>query len=290
MIMKSLLPWWSKICLKLILSRLPISYGFWRKIGLFRHGHMDQHKYATKIFYSHLQRADRENNLSESVLLELGPGDTVASAFISKVLGAEAILVDSGDYASKELSHYYELSSYFSAKGHSAPDITKVKSLAGLLAVCNAQYLTNGLNSLKTIEDNKVDLIFSQAVLEHIRRHEFLETMKECRRIIKPDGIASHTVDLKDHLGGGLNNLRFSEGVWESDFFARSGFYTNRIRYSEMISLMQEAGFDVDVVRFHKWDKVPIERQKLHPSFVHSSEEDLLVSGFDVLLRPTNNV
>ena len=64
------------------------------------------------------------------------------------------------------------------------------------------------------------------------------------------------------------------------DFFARSGFYTNRIRYSEMISLMQEAGFNVDVVRFHKWDKVPIKRQKLHPSFVHSSEEDLLVSGF----------
>ena len=34
---------------------------------------MDQHKYATRIFYSHLKRADRENNLSESVLLELGP-------------------------------------------------------------------------------------------------------------------------------------------------------------------------------------------------------------------------
>ena len=79
------------------------------------------------------------------------------------MLGAEAILVDSGDYASRELSQYHELSSYFSAKGHSAPDITKVKSLADLLSVCNA--ISNQWSEFtKTIEDNKVDLIFSQAV------------------------------------------------------------------------------------------------------------------------------
>jgi hypothetical protein len=26
-----------------------------------------------------------------------------------------------------------------------------------------------------------------------------------------------------------LNNLRFSERIWESEFMAKSGFYTNRI-------------------------------------------------------------
>ena len=59
------------------------------------------------------------------------------------------------------------------------------------------------------------------------------------------DGICVHRVDLNDHLGGRLNNLRFTDAIWESVLFRESGFYANR----------------------------------------RLTDEDLLVSGFDLVLR-----
>ena len=109
--------------------------------------------------------------------------------------------------------------------------------------------------------------------------------MKECERVLTPDGVASHRVDLKDHLGGSLNNLRFSERVWESDFFVQSGFYTNRIRFSNMIALFDEAGFIVDTSETRRWDQLPLNKNALSDDFSSLPENELIVSGFDILLR-----
>jgi len=43
--------------------------------------------------------------------------------------------------------------------------------------------------------------------------------MCECKRTLKNDGLASHRVDLKDHLRGSLNNLRLRREIWESNLF-----------------------------------------------------------------------
>jgi SAM-dependent methyltransferase len=131
-----------------------------------------------------------------------------------------------------------------------------------------------------------VDFIMSQAVLEHVRRREFVDVVQHLRRVLRPDGVCSHRVDLKDHLSDALNNLRFSERVWESTFMAGSGFYTNRIRYSEMLQLFRRAAFDVEVVNVDRWARLPTPRGRLSEPFRHLSDEDLRVSGFDVVLRP----
>ena len=46
--------WLLKILIKIIISRLPIKYSIWKKIGVFRHGGMDNYKYSKKIFFGHL--------------------------------------------------------------------------------------------------------------------------------------------------------------------------------------------------------------------------------------------
>ena len=283
---KSILPWWSKIAAKVVLARLPLGYRFWQKIGLFRHGHMDQSEYAIGVINNHLRRAGLDHNLTDRVVLELGPGDTISNALVTSVYGGEAILLDAGDFAEKNLTPYHALADHLAAQGFNVPDLTQARSLDDVVKICNANYLTDGLHSLKTVKENSVDLIFSQAVLEHVRKHDLLETMRECRRVIKSTGVASHRIDLKDHLGGGLNNLRFSERLWESNFFVNSGFYTNRIRYSEILLMMQAAGFDIEVVNVDRWRRLPIEKQQMHPVFAKFSDDDLLISGFDVLLRP----
>src|SRR5205823_4214216 len=111
---------------------------------------------------------------------------------------------------------------------------------------------------------------------------EFLDTMKELRRILKPDGAASHRVDLMDHLAAALNNLRFSQQLWESEIMASSGFYTNRIRYSTMLGLFREAGFTPEVIQIVRWDQVPTPPHKMAPMFRSIPSEELRIKAFDV--------
>jgi len=278
-------PWWAKIGAKIVLSRLPFGYSLWQKLGLFRHGKMDQVSYVQGVFDQHITRAGFSNQLKGKTVLELGPGDSIATAVIAACHGAIAVLIDSGDYAVRDVGLYQNFANRLKEQGLNVPDLSDAESREDVLAICGAKYLTNGLSSLQTIPDGSVDLIFSQAVLEHVRRHEFLETMKECRRVLKSNGAASHRVDLKDHLGGGLNNLRFRDSIWESNFFVRSGFYTNRIRFSEMITMFEEAGFCIKTVFSDRWDASPINRKSLSRDFSDVTDDDLLVRGFDVLMR-----
>ena len=167
-----------------------------------------------------------------------------------------------------------------------AGDAVSSGSIQDVLSACDGNYLVKGIDSLKKIPSASVDWMFSQAVLEHILKCDFLPLMHELRRIMKPEGMCSHRVDLRDHLGSALNNLRFSEKVWESDWMAKSGFYTNRIRFKEMCRAFDQAGFAVEVLKKEYWEKLPTDRKYLSKSYRSLSDEELLVKDFDVLLRP----
>ena len=67
---------------------------------------------------------------------------------------------------------------------------------------------------------------------------------------------------------------------------AKSSFYTNRIRYSEMLTIFKKTGFKVDATIIETWDKLPIPRSTLSHDFRDLSDKDLCVSVFDVLLKP----
>lgn len=282
---KQNLPWWAKIAAKLVLSRMPAAYGLWQRLGLFRHGYMDTEQYALDVFGSHVERAGLAGRLAGKTVLELGPGDSVATALIAAAHGARALLVDAGAFARLDVAVYRQLADALCAAGLTPPRLDEVTALDELLEACGATYLTQGLASLRAIDAASVDLVFSQAVLEHVRKHEFLDTQRELARVLKPGGVCSHRVDLRDHLGGGLNNLRFSTRVWESPFFASSGFYTNRIGFDGMTASFRQAGFVAQVSDVRRWDKLPVERRHLAAEFREFPDEALNVCGFDVLLR-----
>jgi SAM-dependent methyltransferase len=280
-------PWYAKIVAKVVLSRLRLRHGFWRRLNLFMHGFMHDPKYAHRVYREHFDRSPLARKRGGFVALEVGPGDSVLSAVVAKAYGAHACyLIDSGAYAIEDMALYRAGEDYLRALNLSPPDLSEVANVKEVLAKCNAVYKTEGLNSVRGIPSDSVDFVWSEAVLEHIRRHEFLDFMRELRRVLRPDGICSHHVDLKDHLGGALNNLRFSPRRWESDWMANSGFYTNRIRYREMIDLFGKAGFRVEVLDVDRWHSLPTPRRALHISFRSLPDEDLLISGFHVLLRP----
>lgn len=286
MSLKTLAPWWSKMGAKIVLSRLPAGYRLWERVGLFVHGAMDDPSYAWRVVTEHVARAGWEN-LDGRVVLELGPGDSLATAVIARALGArETWLVDAGAFARTDLAPYISLAAFLRAKGLSVPPVETFGNIGQLLDACGARYETNGLAALSAVPSGHVDLVFSQAVLEHVRLREFAPLLKEMRRILGPGGVASHQVDLKDHLATSLNHLRFTERTWESEFMARSGFYTNRLRRQAIVELFEAEGFRIRVDGIRRWPAVPIDRRSLAPAFRDLPEEELTISQFDIVATP----
>ena len=283
--LKDAVPWYAKIAAKIVLARLPISYDLWRRSSLFRHGAMDQPEVAL-ITLRHVLGAARLGPRAEGLnLLELGPGDSLGTALVGKALGAEAVtLIDVGSFATRDMAVYRGLATYLAGQGLSAPPLGE--NADAMLQAANGTYLTQGVASLESLPAGSIDFAFSNAVLEHIRVHDFLPMMKALRRAMAAGGIVYHNVDLQDHLAYALNNLRFSDRLWESAFMARSGFYTNRIGYAEMMDLFRKAGFSTEVLEVRRFARLPTPRSAMAPRFRDRSDDDLLVSGFQVLLRP----
>ncbi|MBI5418333.1 class I SAM-dependent methyltransferase [Candidatus Poribacteria bacterium] len=279
------IPWQVKIAAKLVLSHIPVNYNIWRKLSIFKHGEMYNPSYAFNVFKSHFDNFDK--NKKKFVALELGPGDSLFSALIAYTFGAKhTYMIDAGDFAQKDLDIYKVMIEFLRENVLSVSEIKNFDSLENLMEICGGQYLTNGLASLRSIPDQSVDYIWSHTVLQHIRHKDFFETLCQLRRIIRPDGISSHTIDLMDMMDKSLNSLRFPRDIWETNFIANSGFYTNRIRYSEMLELFIKAGFNINGVNIKRWDKLPISIKKLSPEFKNLSEDELRIFGFDVILKP----
>lgn len=284
--MRQFIPWYLKIGAKIALSRIPVSYRFWSNIGLFKHGKMTDPDYAIKIFFLHFDQVFGKRPPDNSVFLEMGPGDSIASAVCAASVETKKIyLVDVGHFATHDMNFYCRLSGILQERGGTPLDISEDIGFDNLLDACSAKYLTDGLFSLHHIRDNSVDYAWSHSMMEHVRKHDFCDTVKEHYRIMKPGGVVSHNIDLQDHLGGNLNNLRFSEKVWESNFMVESGFYTNRLRASEIIRTFQKAGFTIENEQRGQWSKIPTPRTKMAMPFNHASDKDLLTRTLSLHLR-----
>lgn len=282
----SRLPWWVKMGAKLGLARLPVSYDFWKRIGIFRHGEMMVPARAVSAFESHFADATtRAELLAGFHCLELGPGDSVLSGFVARGFGSgKAWLLDAGPFAETGIEGVRDLGDLLAARGRPLPEIS-ADTLAQAMQQANVVYLTEGTRSMAEIPDASIDFAWSQVVLEHIYRADFPLLMRELRRVMKPDSIGVHSIDFRDHLGGGLNNLRFADDIWEKPKFRESGFYTNRIRPREMIGLMEAAGFSVEVIGQQRWPALPLPRDRMAPQFAPFDDEDFMVCEIRVVTR-----
>jgi SAM-dependent methyltransferase len=278
--------WALKIVVKLLIARLPVPYAFWKSVGVFRHGRMDSVDYPLKIFNLHLQRAYPEGLPARSAILELGPGDSIASAVIACAYGVKrTYLVDVGNFASKNVAYYRSLASNMRRRGMNIPDLRSVGSFEDILQTCNAEYLTDGISSLRQIPAGSIDFAWSHSVLEHVRKNELERLLQELKRVLKQNALSSHNIDFQDHLDGALNNLRFSDQVWESPFFSKSGFYTNRIPAVTMHRMFKTAGFEITQEGFGKWPELPTSRKSMHADYQSYRDEDLINRTSHLLLK-----
>jgi len=252
---------------------------------------MDKPEYAFKVAEKHFNRAS--NTLkNQFTSMEIGPGDSLLSSICMSAFGSsKTYMVDIDDFAIQDENLYYEMYKYIDESTNISinnnPIFKKLSkgSPEEIINTINAKYLTRGIKSLEKIPDNSIDFIWSQAVLEHIKLNEFDQFMTELYRILKIDGVSSHRIDLKDHLSGGLKNLFFSEKIWENSFMSSSGFYTNRIRYNEMISRFINIGFDVQVINVDRWEILPDKKKFMSNKYSILPDSELCISGFDIILN-----
>lgn len=281
------IPWWAKMSTKLVLCSLPMGYPFWRSLALFRHGGMERPGWAYSTFRRHYDGVDFARKDRGFTVLEMGPGDSLVTALIAHAHGAaRSILVDVAPFANRDPAIYRQMSGYLAERGLRVPDVSESATLPDYLSACRARYETNGLASLRDVPTGSVDFSFSNSVLQHVRRSEFTETLHELRRVMRPDGIGIHTIDLRDMMGSELNHLRFTERFWESNLVGRAGYYTNRFRYAEMLDQFREAGFDPEPTEINRWESAPIDRNSLASSYRGCADDDLLVATFNVVLHP----
>lgn len=285
-IAKSMMPWWARIPVKIALSAAPVKVQHLKKLGLFHFGDMDRPEYALRVFDQHFAAFERFRTTppgSAFTSVELGPGDSLFSAIIARARGAlQTYLVDAGDFAQRDIALCRAIARQL-GREDLAPEICQ--TVDEVLAHCSGRYLTSGLASLRTISSASVDFLWSHAVLHAVRSEEFGETIAQLRRVMRPGGVCSHEVDLRDMLGGSLNHLRFSDRFWESRWTARTGFYGNRIRFTEMMNTFGRSGFSVISVEKKCWQKLPVARSKMAGRFGEMDEPELLVHGFQVVLR-----
>jgi SAM-dependent methyltransferase len=133
------------------------------------------------------------------------------------------------------------------------------------------------------VERGSQDLVFSQAVLEHI--DALPEAYSAMRDWLKPGGYVSHQIDFKSH---GLADTW--DGHWcYGDLHWRllrghASWFLNRQPYSEHLRLLKEAGFVVLAAQ-------PVFRESSHPrralarGFRGMSEVDRRTSGAYLLAQ-----
>ena len=126
--------------------------------------------------------------------------------------------------------------------------------LKELLALTNIDYKSPADATNLKLPDGSIDFHVSYAVLEHMPREIVEATLKEARRLLRPEGLLLHVIDPSDHFSHdddsitAINFLQFSDDEWRR--LAGNRFmYHNRLRAHEYLQLFEQAGFKILLIK-----------------------------------------
>jgi SAM-dependent methyltransferase len=119
--------------------------------------------------------------------------------------------------------------------------------LEALLEMANIEYLAPGDARNLPYPDGSFDFHISHAVLEHIPQQCIFEILTEARRLLGPDGLSIHIIDLSDHFSHddgsitAVNFLQFTDEEWHQ-WAGNQFMFHNRLRAYEYMNLFELAG------------------------------------------------
>jgi len=253
-------------------------------------------EYALSVFATYVRPVQGGvAALHGKTVLELGPGNNLATCLCMASFGARTYVVDRypapwfGDYHSKlyasvrdELRRRFpdanaapfDLCLEF--QGHPSGSVSQL--------ACPAEKIA--------LPDASVDFTFSCAVLEHVS--DAALSARELARITRPGGMAVHQVDFRDHrdFSRPLEYLLLGCDEFGKLFDSCHAECGNRIRPAELSRFLTEAGFGI--LRMHGncqpepaylADFLPRLRAAVDSEYRDLPEEELRESGALVIAR-----
>lgn len=295
---------------------------FLRKLMPLKTGGTNSSRYCNSVWLRHLVKLNSNNIifLPESVA-ELGPGDSLGIGIASLLSGAkEYIALDVQKYWNPaqnvqmldDLLVLFEnrepipgenefpnvqpkLGNYSFPSAIISNDLLKVSlSLERIEAI--KKELANPDNpdnvfikyfipwsNPEVVRKESVDLIISQAVLEHV--DELESTYHAMNQWLKNGGIMSHSIDFKSHGFTKSWNGHWTLSEWEWKIVRGGRVYAiNREPFSTHLRILNQTGFKIENTEFKKLPgKIKI--NQLAKTFSNLSDEDISVSGMYVIAR-----
>jgi SAM-dependent methyltransferase len=260
----------------------------------------DMAEYALSVYRQHLgplrQSADFQTR--GAAVLELGPGPHLGTCLLFALAGSSVTAVDIRRYLLPD--HRQVLYQVLKAVQGASPLLARDLELdAGLVPAIQAEVSASDDDQLPgrityvspcdaaavPLTGSSQDLVFSQAVLEHVKNPEAV--VREQRRLLRIGGLASHQIDLRSHLDRGQPNghRHFSARTWRWMTSNRSA-YTNRLTRRAWLELFDANGFDVlECIDNERADLDASELELVHPQLGALTLDDMKPMGVQVLAR-----
>jgi len=266
-----------KKILRSIISYIPFLRAFLKKNLKKKETSPTYAEYYFSIYKQHMD-ALKKFNISKGILVEIGPGDTLGVGMCAILDGfSKYIAIDIIEHFTIEknlavlnsLKKYYQNHSLFEELLH---DIQN-----------NDRNLVSFFKDFGDLEAESVDIIISNAVLEHIIDLE--NYYRKMFEILKPNGFCSHVIDYGAHefSKNWYEHLYLSDWAWS--FLMHGRMYPiNRIPHSYHLKIAKDCGFHI-VYEFKNLS------EKANPKYLNKNlkkiftEEDLKTKSAHIILR-----
>jgi hypothetical protein len=267
------------------------------------------------VWLRHLVMAKQSGlNTNPQVVAELGPGDSFGLGIAALLSGCDRCLAfDIVEYASSErnLRIFDEVVALF---GNRSPipdadefpnvkpdldsyafpnDILDSRRMEAALHPARLEQIRASIRDTRSaasliqyrapwfdshvVERQSVDMILSQAVLEHV--DDLAGTYRGMGLWLKPDGFLSHQIDFRSHaLADEWNgHWTYSDLTWKV-VRGRRPYLLNREPHSTHIALLRKEGFRIICDRTMKLES-RLTKQDLAARYQKISDDDLTTSG-----------
>jgi SAM-dependent methyltransferase len=237
----------------------------------------------------HLAAVERATGSTEHQSLrgfEFGAGWHLGVAIATAMLGVgRQTVVDRFRLADEALlRHSFDTIAPLVELDDRAASATRASTSGDALRQLGVTYLAPVDVSATGLDDEGFDFAGSTSTLEHVPRGEIPPLLAECRRLLRPGGVITLLIDYKDHYGGFdpscsvYNFLRFSDRRWRK--YSPSFHYQNRLRHSDYINFVEQAGFEISEVTTidpTDADRRWLKENEIDSSFAGYEPDDLLI-------------
>lgn len=269
-----------KALVKAIIKKIP----FVKYLRSYRTRGSDDALYCYSVWMRHLIKYRTCRKDHPAVVAELGPGDSIGVVLAALISGAERIYALDVKYnynPALNLQIFDQLVDLFQQKSsipgpekypnviphledYNFPsDIIRDEDLVKLLAPERIQSIREAIialndqsghtsmimyqapwNHQQNIDINSVDMILSQAVMEHVLDiHSCYEVMDQW---LKPGGVMSHSIDFRCHDTSTVWNGHWFYNPWEWKLVEdEEGPAINRTSYLEHSNKVKRMGYEI---------------------------------------------